>query len=346
LRTTLTTLIGFAAIAALVVAQAPSTAPDALLERGIASYRAAQYADAAKDLKAASDALLSTEQMQAYVNSGKFANIDKFEKALVYLTLAETKLGHKEQAREAVLRLVTAERIDNAYARLPLDADAAEFPQIAARLVPGTKLGASTQIAAAPAQTAPAATPAAATTPNESERADRQRAIDEAVAAERVKMQREADERVAAALAAAEREAQAQIVPASAQAQTQVRSRPDYLLQLRQADAYADNDQLNRANELYNSIADAADAPRDIVAEAGIGLYRTGAYRDAASVFRKLVPFARGEEDLRYYNAVALYETGDYGSAKRELACALPFIQANDDVERYRAKIERTPAIR
>ena len=52
--------------------------------------------------------------------------------------------------------------------------------------------------------------------------------------------------------------------------------------------------------------------------------------------------FAKGEEDLRYYNAVALYETGSYQDAQKELACALPFIQVTDEVTRYRVKIEQT----
>ena len=58
--------------------------------------------------------------------------------------------------------------------------------------------------------------------------------------------------------------------------------------------------------------------------------------------FRKLGAFARGEEDLRYYDAVSLYETGNYGAAQKELACALPFLQITDDVSRYRSKIEKT----
>ncbi|HSP34089.1 MAG TPA: hypothetical protein VLU46_07240 [Thermoanaerobaculia bacterium] len=328
MRTTITVFVCVAAIGAVVVAQTTSLTPDALLQGGIASFRASRYTEAAKDLKEAADAMLSSEQMQAYVNSGKFANIDKFETALVYLALAEAKLGHDDQAREAVLRLDTAERIENVFARLPLDADGAAFQQLAARLVPNGKLPENTQVAAAapPAQTA-APAPAPAPPPAAADRAERDKAIADAVAAERARMEQEADERIAAATRT--------LTP-----------RTDYLVRLRQADAYADNGQTSRADEIYMGIANASDAPRDIVAESGVGLYRISAFRDALRVFRKLAPFARGEEDLRYYNAIALYETGDIANAKRELACSLPFIETNEDVARYRAKIEKTRAVR
>ena len=80
--------IGSLLIANIAVAQTATITPDALTQRGIDSYRAGKYVDAATDLEAAAQALLSQEQMQNYVNTGKFPNIDRFETALVYLTLA------------------------------------------------------------------------------------------------------------------------------------------------------------------------------------------------------------------------------------------------------------------
>ena len=416
-------LISLTLIAEAAAAQTASMTPDALIQRGVASYRSGQYADAATDLEAATQALLSQEQMQNYVNTGKFPNIDRFETALVYLTLAESKLGHRDQAREAVLRLMTAERINATYADLPLSADAANFETVAGQLVPNLSLTRNKQLAAlsaspaappvqtvaatpttAPPTTPTTAPPAATTTaapvattasttttappppattaappratqptrvaeaqprPTQpapatttttttttttplavaptlaAERADRQRIIDELVAQERARIQREADARIAqiqrdadARVAEAQRQAQAQIAAFQAQ------NRNSYLLSLRQADAMASNGKLEQANDIYNAVVSSQGVPREIVAEAAVGLYRTGAFRDAASTFRKLVPFTRGEEDLRYYNAVSLYETGDYTEAKRELACALPYIQVTADVTRYRDRIE------
>ena len=70
----------------------------------------------------------------------------------------------------------------------------------------------------------------------------------------------------------------------------------------------------------------------------------TAARSTTSASASKFGTFAKGEEDLRYYNAVVLYETGQYVDAQKELACALPFIQLTDDVARYRTKIESTVA--
>jgi hypothetical protein len=164
------------------------------------------------------------------------------------------------------------------------------------------------------------------------ERAAMARDFEQRLAAERAAMQKSADERIAAA----ERSANARV----ANIQTQLRR--EYLIRLREANELALRGRLNDANAMYIRLLDTAEMPREILAEAAVGLYRTGAYRSAANAFQMLGTFARGEEDLRYYNAVALYETGKYDEARRELACALPFIQVTDDVTRYQNKIERS----
>jgi Flp pilus assembly protein TadD len=109
---------------------------------------------------------------------------------------------------------------------------------------------------------------------------------------------------------------------------------------LREANAAAAKGQLDEANRLYASVVDAPNVSRDAIISAATGLYRTGDFIDAVRAFARLGTFARGEEDLRYYNAVALFETGRYAEAKKELACALPYIDLTSDVARYRAKIE------
>jgi len=437
-RTTIAILLFCSALTVNTMpAETAGMTPDALLQRGLASYRAAHYPDAAADLNQAAQALLSQEQMQNYVNTGKFPNLDKFETAIVYLTLAQSKLGHDDQAREAILRLMTAERIEPTYAQLALESDAADFEAIVARLEPASTLpanaqlarggrpapattsttvadaapttpatttvatttvasatgppttvatataatttaamaGATTKTATAPVATAPskpAAAPAtAAPTPVQTAQstiqtdlAERQRYIDEMlakerakiekaaedrIAAERTNIQKAADERIAAERlsiqrAADERIAQAQKAPVAQGASAQAQNRRTYLIILQQADAYALSNRPSQANEIYTALVSSQGAPREIAAEAAVGLYRTGDYRGAANAFRRLAPWVRGEEDLRYYNAVALYETGNYTDAKRELACALPYIQVTDDVTRYQNKIARSPS--
>lgn len=427
MRTSIVLVAVIAFVAGPAFGQTAAVMPDALLQRGIDSYRAEDYSAAVHDLQIAAQAYLSPERMQAYVNTGRFDSLMSFEKSLVYLTLAQYRLGRENDARETVVRLTTAERIEPTYARLPLDPDAAEFEAIAARLVPGHELPRNAQLALG---TPPPAT-AVAETPRErkavqptlaAERSERQKLIEEMVARERERIQREADLRIAAErekseqsfaarIAASEREAEERLAAeraasqrqteetlaaeraaaqrqteerlaaerAAAQRQTEERlaaeraasqrqaearvaeaqrdaatrialadalTKGGHLTSLRQAEAYATNDQVTAANEIYLRIARDANVPREILTEAAVGLYRTGAFPEAVEAFRRMVPFAKGEEDLRYYNAVALYETGSFDDAKKELACALPYIQVTDDVARYRVKIEQTAAVR
>lgn len=365
-------ILSFSALAA--------DAPEPLLERGVASFRAGDFASAVKDLDAAAQGYLAPEQMQTYVNTGQMANLDKLETALVYLALAHSRLGNEPGARDAILRLAAAERIAPTFATLPLPAETAEFESIAARLVPATSL----QAAVAPVQIAQSAPPAQQLAPSQPlpvqpapvqpapppaqtssqpstrekdlaaqlarERAERETMIEERLAQERVKIEREAAARIAAAessaqrqVAAAERSIEERVAAERAQqrvALPPIVGRRAWLIALREAYAYGASGQLRQANAIYNRMAEDDGVPRDVLAEAAVGLYQTGAYRDAVRAFERFRTFARGDEDLRYYNAVALYEVGRYDDARRELTCALPFIQPNDHVKRYRAKIE------
>jgi hypothetical protein len=179
------------------------------------------------------------------------------------------------------------------------------------------------------------------------ERAKIQRAADERIASERVTIQRDADARVASAQRAAEERIAAEratIQPVSVAAGTvDTLTRRAYLTRLREAEEFVGNNDFRRAAGLYESLARADAVPRDILAESATGLYRTGAFSEAATAFRRLGTFGRGEEDLRYYHAVVLYETGQFDAAKHELSCALPFIQVTDEVARYKTKIQQTP---
>jgi hypothetical protein len=459
--------------------------PQALLDLGLRAFRSGDYQSAVVDLQAAAQGFLSPEQMQTYVNTGKFEDLRAFEKSLVYLALAQFRLGREDDARETIMRLVSAERIAPTYATLPLEADAAEFERLVAALVPTANLPRNVQFAASdPSQPRPRGDEekVAVRKTIAQERAERQAAIEEFIAKERERIQREADARIAAETAAAQRnadarvatqqanaeariaaeqaaakeriaaeqaaaqqriaaekaaaeraaaervaaaesqaaarvnevqaatqervetlqtEAQRRVAEAQAEAdrrvaaaeaeaqqrlaaaeaeakreseariaeierQTQERiaaaraasereisqrlteaeasSRKVYLTSLRQAEAFASNGLISDANEVYVRLLNSQNVPREVVAEAAIGLYRTGAFRESVGAFRKLNTFLRGEEDLRYYHAVALYEIGDYPAAQKELACALPFIQVTDEVARYRMKIEQSSA--
>lgn len=514
-------------------ASAQTSGPD-LLQRGQDDYRAGRYAAAADELKAAADAFLSPEAKRTYVETGHLATLPQLETSLVYLAMTYSKLGREADARDAVTRLLAAERVEPTYAALSLPADVADFEIVAGQLVTTplptnaalaqarTAAGAQTAEAAPPPPPAPPPAPAPPPTPApvaetqvaeatpppsetpapapaapapppppvetaqappapppgvvvqptiaeqraailreiearvaeartqierdaqqkiaaEREAAQRQareqvaaaqtqaqRDAEQKIAAEREVAQRQAQEQVAAVqtqaaqaqrdaeqkmtaereasqrqaqeqVAAAQREAEQkiaqereasqraaaqQVEQARAEAQRQAEAqiaaaketarreeeqrvaearqaaereaaqrtaaaeaeaRSKFLTMLRSADTLAMNGRLDDANNFYSQVASAPNAPREVIAEAATGLYRTGAFRQAVDAFQRLGNFAKGEEDLRYYDAVSLYEIGKYDEAKKQLACAWPFLQVTDAVSRYRAKIELTP---
>ena len=448
MRKTAVLLFAFVMMATFAFAQTQIT-PESLLDRGLRAYKAGDYSSAVTDLQASAQGFLSPEQMQAYVNTGKFDRLQSFEKSLVYLALAQFRLGREDDARETLLRLQSAERINPTYATLNLGADAAEIESLAAALTPSNPLPHNVQMAQDdPNRALPPIQPKERVAVKKTiaeERAERQQLIDEIVAIERERIQREADARIAAEktrlekeaaakiaeteraanarvsaastdaqqkiaelqkdasqrvaaaeaaakqrVAAAEAESEAQVLAARREAEkraatieaeakkqadariaeiqklTEARiaeerasaeraatarvteaeaaARKEYLMALRTAEAAAGNGNVTEAVRLYSGLANSTGAPREVLAEAAVGLYRTGAFREAVQAFRRFGTFARGEEDLRYYHAVALYETGAYVEAQKELACALPFIQVTEDVTRYRTKIENTVA--
>jgi hypothetical protein len=185
------------------------------------------------------------------------------------------------------------------------------------------------------------------------ERAAAQQAAQQQIAEARAQAEREAAQKIAAERQAIEQQAQQQIAAARQQAEretaekvaaAEANARRSILEQLRLANADALSGRLADANARYVALLNAPNVPREVVAAAGTGLYRTGDFQDAVRAFQKIGTFAKGEEDLRYYNAVSLFETGRYVEAKKELACALPYIQLTDDVTRYRTKIESMAA--
>jgi hypothetical protein len=439
-RKHLAVLLLLLASGASVFAQSAVT-PESLLERGIAAYKKADYPSAITDLQAAAQGFLSPEQMQAYVNTGRFERLQSFETSLVYLALSQMRLSREDDARETLMRLHSAERISPAYASLALPAsEVAEIESLAQALTPSNPLPRNLHIASDdPARALPPIVPKngdrmAVKKTIAEERAERQQIIDEIVARERERIQREADVRIAAEreviekqaaeriaatqrqadqrihaaatdaqkqieqlksdaekrVAAAEAESQQRVAAAETQLKQQIAAaeaeakknadariaeiqklteervateraaaeraatarvtemeaaaRREYLLALRTAETAAGGGQVDEAVRIYTGLANSTAVPREVLAEAAVGLYRTGSFREAAAAFRKFGTFAKGEEDLRYYYAVALYETGSYAEAQKELACALPFIQVTDDVSRYRTKIENTIA--
>lgn len=288
--------------------------PEAVLVRGVAAFRGSNAASAIPDLEAALQGFLTVVDTRTYVSTGRLDALPSIETALVYLALAQFRLGREDDARDTILRLFAAERIAPTYATLSLGPDAVELETLAAALVPLQKLPRNGEL---PPEDAERPLPPLVPKQESVRQAERQEVID-------------------ALLGDFVRAAPAPVMTAAV-------SRSHYSA-LREADIAAENGAIAQAVSLYTRAIEPAAAPREVLVAAGTGLYRTGAFREAALALSRLGTFARGEEDLRYYYAVSLYESGDYAAAQKEMSCALPFIVATDEVLRYRNKIELTLA--
>jgi len=89
-----------------------------LLDRGMSSYAAGDYVAASRMLRIASFGLLDS--------------IPDYERALVYLAVAQQKSGLGFDAKETVAKVLEADRIQSVFASLPLDSGTrAEFNAIA-----------------------------------------------------------------------------------------------------------------------------------------------------------------------------------------------------------------------
>lgn len=113
--------------AAPVTAATQSEFYAGLLRRGVASYEAKRFPDAARQLRIAAFGLVDT--------------IDQYQLAQIYLTLTHDKLGEADRAREAARRVVIAERVERKYAAVPVPpAVRSAFEALAGRLLTPTEV--------------------------------------------------------------------------------------------------------------------------------------------------------------------------------------------------------------
>jgi hypothetical protein len=179
-------------VVAMLCSGAAAATPEGSLELGLRAFRAGDFASAVIDLEAAAQPLAPSE-LQTYVETAQLGRLQSFETALVYLALAQFRLGREDDARQTIVRLIAADRLGPAYATLPLQADAAEFETLVTALVPASTLPHNVQIAANdPSMPLPAVKPvtdqAAAVTPAE-QRAVRDVAVREYVERENERLQ-------------------------------------------------------------------------------------------------------------------------------------------------------------
>jgi len=104
------------------MAATPSEFYANLLRRGVASYEANRYPDAARQLRIAAFGLVDV--------------VDQYQLAQMYLALTNDKLGLKDRAQDSVHRVIAAERVERKYASVPVTpAVRSAFEALATRLL-------------------------------------------------------------------------------------------------------------------------------------------------------------------------------------------------------------------
>jgi len=296
----MTTLRKMLMLCLLIVPMAASAATgedfyQRLYTRGMAHFAAAEYGPAFIKLRSAA--------------FGFVDRIEKFETVEVYVALAAHRLGHDEDTRESLLRIVAAERIEPHFQAVTIpDEVRTEIKKLAAALLPRQEsalLGVTREMQDAAAAANPSVVvPTPSKRPNVAVTAPRESGTADAAEPPGKPAASDVDSR----LADAERALAAGDVPHAAAIYDALLSEPalDHTAALRLAE----------------------------------GLAGTHDFAKAVRAFQKAGVIGEGEERYHYSYAVALYETRHYGDAKRELTAAIPHIKMTKDVADYRTKIE------
>ena len=347
--------------AALIVAllaagasAAQSATPDDLLQRGQANYRSGHYAEAITDLRAASDALLTPEQMKTYVNSGKFESLPKFETAVIYLAMSYARLSRDAEASEQIHRLNVAEAISPVYAKLPLTADVADFERVAARVAPNANLPKNVALAALPASPQPVTQVAQAQPAPADDRAAQEKIIEERVAAERAAIEKDAQQRIAAAQAEAQKTIEQRVAEerAAIQKAADERIAAERAAVMKAADEKIAAARAEMEKEAQARIAaqtqpqpepQPASAPAtpqrtdDATIRQADTLAASGDVDQANAMYRSVVDSPNASREALIAAATGLYRTGDFTGAVRGFQRVPNFLRGEEDLRYYNA---------
>ena len=317
-----------------------------LFQRGMTHFAAAEYAAAFTELRSAA--------------FGFVEKVDQFETAQSYACIAAHRLGRDNDARDSLMRIVTAEKVQPRYRTLKLpDEIRAELEAVAANVLTpeeATRLGVT--VAAKPAVNV---VPTPTKRPNVAVTAPRDGGPDAPgnagvpPAADGTRRATEPAGKMPALPAPVPQpKAPAPVpqpvvpvpqpvVPTPQPIAPAPKPDPkvsDVAASLADAQRAIDSGDVDRARSIYDALSSTPSLSHDAGLRVAEGLYRVRDFGGAAKAFARAGAIGHGEEGYHYYYAVALYETGHYGDAKRELAAALPHVSMTPDVARYRAKIE------
>jgi tetratricopeptide (TPR) repeat protein len=262
-----------------------------IYQRGMTHFAAADYSAAFAELRSAA--------------FGFIDRVEQFEIAQSYACVAAHRLGHDSDARDSLMRIVSAEKVQPRYRSIKLpEAVRAEVDSIAANVLTVEEaklLGVTAVSKPAVAVPTPGKQPnVAQTAPPDTRSAD-------------------------AAPPSAGSTPSAHVANLDAS--------------MHDAERAVESRQIDRARSIYNSLLDTPSLAHDALLRVAQGLYVVDDFAGAVCAYQRAGTLARGEERDHYYYAVALYEMGQYDDAKRELSEALLYIPVTPDIARYRLKI-------
>lgn len=332
-----------------------------LYQRGMTHFAAADYAAAFTDLRRAA--------------FGFVEKVEQFETAQSYACIAAHRLGRDNDARDSLMRIVTAEKLQPRYRSLKLPDDVrAEVNAVAANVLtsqealllgvtavakPAVDVPTPTKrpnvAVTAPRDGAPDAgpptgdskpvTPAPVPQPKKPvpQPVDPPQPKSTAPVPQPVVPVPQPQPKPAAPVPQPVVPTPQPAVPAPQPPAAAPKPDPpvrDVAASLADAQHAIDSGDIDRARSIYDALSSTPSLSHDAGLRVAEGLYRVRDFTGASKAFARVGAIGRGEEGYHYYYAVALYETGRYGNAKRELAAALPYVSMTPDVARYRAKIE------
>lgn len=304
----------------LCVALAAQAAPHPfylrMLERGASNVQLGRNEEAIKELKIAAFGLVN--------------DVAAYQRAQIYLAIANERSGRPDDARMAATKLLQAERISSAYATIEIDAPTrAAFEKIAASAadpaylatIPSFRRSAPREVStvASNSQEAlvtQATTEADTTTPGGEE----------------------------VPLAAVEVPPVAQPAPAAEVVVNQPVLTPQVVsaiaTRIETASQLASEGKRGAARQEFLAIAGEPMLPRSQMLQVAEGLNRLGAWRESSEAYARSLPWSDGDEPHMFLEAVNRYESGERAAARLLLERALPKLPPSREVAIYRGMIE------
>jgi hypothetical protein len=287
-----------------------------LLRDGIHAYNAADYPEAARDLRLACFGMLEDP--------------DPLVDCLARLALAQDKAGDQGGFRESFRRISEAEERFGSYTRASLPADLrSAFEQRAAALIPAATLEALPAFRPLAARAAAAQSPAGKSRKGKPERqASSPPAPVSAPPA--APASPPAPSSSASASATPARTAPGPVTDAEKEKMASAR---------RLLGEEGKTRELKQAFQLAREVADAH--PESVEAQhlAAEAAYRISRWGDAATYFHRGGDPGESQPELLFYMAVSLYESGDTVGAAAALRRSLPNLQRTPYVDGYAKKI-------